>query len=156
LRRLQRRRHRRQIDSYTIDYDVQTSGVVKVKKHRLPLRAERRPARHQAISSAGAVRQHQDAVYKVEHISVDSPDGAPTFLPDRLRQRAARGSNSGSGLVIQTGRSQPDGNVCDQLTDGCHAQLRRRRVLLGCDGLDWAATIKSVKSPRLFQRGRKR
>ena len=72
-----RRRPRDQIDSFTINYDVQPSGVVKVRE-TIVYRFGHESGRH-GIERYFVTREPydetEDAVYEIDNISVTSPDG---------------------------------------------------------------------------------
>jgi uncharacterized membrane protein YgcG len=140
-----------QIDSYTIDYDVQTSGLVKVKEtivYRFGPNAGRHGIERYFITRE-PYDNSQDAVYKVEHISVDSPDGAPTQFSSRTD--SAKGGRE-EQLRLRIG--DPDRTISSptatyvisyDLTGAMRSFSGYDEFFWDATGLDWTAAIKSVK-----------
>ena len=87
-----------QIDSFTIDYNVQPSGVVEVKE-TITYRFGDNSGRHgieRFLVTREPYDETQDAVYQITNISVTSPDDVATSsarVPTR-RRAAARSSSS--------------------------------------------------------------
>jgi len=141
-----------QIDSYTIDYDVQTSGLVKVKEtivYRFGPNAGRHGIERTFVTREPYGSTDQDAVYKVEHITVDSPDGAPTQFSSRTD--SAKGGRE-EQLRLRIG--DPDRTISSptatyvisyDLTGAMRTFSGYDEFFWDATGLDWTAAIKSVK-----------
>ena len=141
-----------QIDSYTIDYDVQTSGLVKVKEtivYRFGPNAGRHGIERYFVTREPYGSTDQDAVYKVEHITVDSPDGAPTQFSSRTD--SAKGGRE-EQLRLRIG--DPDRTISSptatyvisyDLTGAMRTFSGYDEFFWDATGLDWTAAIKSVK-----------
>jgi uncharacterized membrane protein YgcG len=140
-----------QIDSFTIDYNVQTSGVVKVKE-TIVYRFGPESGRH-GIERYFVTREpyddNQDAVYKVENISVTSPDGVATQFSSRTDE--AKGGRE-EQLRLRIG--DPDETISAptatyvisyDLTGAMRTFNDYDEFYWDATGLDWQATIKSVK-----------
>jgi uncharacterized membrane protein YgcG len=140
-----------QIDSYTIDYNVQTSGVVKVKEtivYRFGPSAGRHGIERYFITRE-PYDSSQDAVYKVEHISVNSPDGAPTQFSSRTDS-----AKSGREEQLRLRIGDPDRTISSptatyvisyDLTGAMRSFSGYDEFFWDATGLDWTAAIKSVK-----------
>ena len=140
-----------QIDSFTIDYNVQTSGVVKVKEtivYRFGPSAGRHGIERYFITRE-PYDSTQDAVYKVEHISVDSPDGAPTQFSSRTDS-----AKSGREEQLRLRIGDPDRTISSptatyvisyDLTGAMRSFNGYDEFFWDATGLDWTAAIKSVK-----------
>jgi len=141
-----------QIDSYTIDYDVQTSGLVKVKEtivYRFGPNAGRHGIERTFVTREPYGSTDQDAVYKVEHITVDSPDGAPTQFSSRTD--SAKGGRE-EQLRLRIG--DPDRTISSptatyvisyDLTGAMRTFSGYDEFFWDATGLDWTAAIKSAK-----------
>ena len=141
-----------QIDSYTIDYDAQTSGLVKVKEtivYRFGPNAGRHGIERTFVTREPYGSTDQDAVYKVEHITVDSPDGAPTQFSSRTD--SAKGGRE-EQLRLRIG--DPDRTISSptatyvisyDLTGAMRTFSGYDEFFWDATGLDWTAAIKSVK-----------
>ena len=141
-----------QIDSYTIDYDVQTSGLVKVKEtivYRFGPNAGRHGIERTFVTREPYGSTDQDAVYKVEHITVDSPDGAPTHFSSRTD--SAKGGRE-EQLRLRIG--DPDRTISSptatyvigyDLTGAMRTFSGYDEFFWDATGLDWTAAIKSGK-----------
>jgi uncharacterized membrane protein YgcG len=140
-----------QIDSFSIDYDVQTSGVVKVKE-TIVYRFGPNAGRH-GIERYFITREQydntQDAVYQIEHINVSSPDGVPTQFSSRT-DKAKGGREEQLRLRIgdpnQTISSPTATYVISyDLIGAMRSFTDYDEFFWDATGLDWAASIKSVK-----------
>jgi uncharacterized membrane protein YgcG len=141
-----------QIDSFTIDYNVQTSGLVKVKEtivYRFGPNAGRHGIERYFVTREPYGSTDQDAVYKVEHIRIDSPDGAPTQFSSRTD--SAKGGRE-EQLRLRIG--DPDRTISSptatyvisyDLTGAMRSFSGYDEFFWDATGLDWTATIKSVK-----------
>jgi uncharacterized membrane protein YgcG len=141
-----------QIDSYTIDYDVQPSGLVKVREtivYRFGPDAGRHGIERTFVTREPYGSTDQDAVYKVEHITVDSPDGAPTQFSSRTD--SAKGGRE-EQLRLRIG--DPDRTISSptatyvisyDLTGAMRTFSGYDEFFWDATGLDWTAAIKSVK-----------
>ena len=141
-----------QIDSYTIDYDAQTSGLVKVKEtivYRFGPNAGRHGIERTFVTREPYGSTDQDAVYKVEHITVDSPDGAPTQFSSRTD--SAKGGRE-EQLRLRIG--DPDRTISSptatyvisyDLTGAMRTFSGYDEFFWDATGLDWTAAIKSAK-----------
>ena len=141
-----------QIDSYTIDYDVQPSGLVKVREtivYRFGPNAGRHGIERTFVTREPYGSTDQDAVFKVEHITVDSPDGAPTQFSSRTD--SAKGGRE-EQLRLRIG--DPDRTISSptatyvisyDLTGAMRTFSGYDEFFWDATGLDWTAAIKSVK-----------
>jgi uncharacterized membrane protein YgcG len=141
-----------QIDSFTIDYDVQTTGLVKVREtivYRFGPNAGRHGIERTFVTREPYGSTDQDAVYKVEHITVDSPDGAPTQFSSRTD--SAKGGRE-EQLRLRIG--DPDRTISSptatyvisyDVTGAMRSFSGYDEFFWDATGLDWAAAIKSVK-----------
>ena len=140
-----------QIDSFTIDYEVQTSGVVKVRE-TIVYRFGPESGKH-GIERYFVTREpydeDQDAVYRIENISVSSPDGVPTQFSSRTDE--AKGGRE-EQLRIRIG--DPDQTISAptatyvisyDLTGAMRTFGDYDEFYWDATGLDWQATIKSVR-----------
>ena len=131
-----------QID-FTIDYNVQPSGVVKVKG-TITYRFGDNSGRHgieRFLVTREPYDETQDAVYQITNISVTSPDDVATQFSSRTDEaKAAARSSSGCASATCRTISAPTATyVISYDLAGADAHLRQlRRVLLGChrSGLD--------------------
>jgi uncharacterized membrane protein YgcG len=140
-----------QIDSFTINYDVATSGVVKVKE-TIVYRFGSGSGRH-GIERYFVIREPydetQDAVYKVENISVTSPDNVATQFSSRT-DKAKGGREEQLRLRIGDPNetiSAPTATyvISYDLTGAMRTFSDYDEFYWDATGLDWQATIKSVK-----------
>jgi uncharacterized membrane protein YgcG len=140
-----------QIDSFTISYDVQSSGVVKVKE-TIVYRFGPESGRH-GIERYFVTREpyddNQDAVYNIEQLTVSSPDGVPTQFSSRTDE--AKGGRE-EQLRLRIG--DPDRTISAptatyvisyDLTGAMRTFNDYDEFYWDATGLDWQATIKSVK-----------
>ncbi len=139
-----------QIDSFAIDYNVQSSGVVKVKE-TIVYRFGPESGRH-GIERYFVTREpyddNQDAVYKIEHISVTSPDNVATQFSSRTDE--AKGGRE-EQLRLRIG--DPDKTISAptatyvisyDLTGAMRTFNDYDEFYWDATGLDWQATMKSV------------
>ena len=140
-----------QIDSFTIDYNVQTSGVVKVKE-TIVYRFGPDSGRH-GIERYYVTREpyddDQDAVYTIEHISVTSPDDVATQFSSRTDE--AKGGRE-EQLRLRIGDPNQTISAATatyvisyDLTGAMRTFNDYDEFYWDATGFDWQATIKSVK-----------
>jgi uncharacterized membrane protein YgcG len=141
-----------QIDSYIIDYDVQTSGLVKVKEtivYRFGPNAGRHGIERYFVTREPWGNTDQDAVFKIEHININSPDGAPTQFSSRTD--SAKGGRE-EQLRLRIG--DPDRTISSptatyvisyDLTGAMRSFSGYDEFYWDATGFDSSATIKSVK-----------
>jgi uncharacterized membrane protein YgcG len=140
-----------QIDSFTIDYNVAPSGVVAVKE-TIVYRFGSGSGRH-GIERYFVTREPydetQDAVYKIDNISVTSPDGVATQYSSRTDE--AKGGRE-EQLRLRIG--DPNQTISAStatyvftynLTGAMRTFSDYDEFYWDATGLDWQATIKSVK-----------
>jgi uncharacterized membrane protein YgcG len=140
-----------QIDSFTINYDVAPSGVVKVQE-TIVYRFGSGSGRH-GIERYFVTREPydetQDALYKVENISVTSPDNVATQFSSRTDE--AKGGRE-EQLRLRIGDpnetiSAPTATyvISYDLTGAMRTFNDYDEFYWDATGLDWQAAIKSVK-----------
>jgi uncharacterized membrane protein YgcG len=140
-----------QIDSFTINYDVAPSGVVKVQE-TIVYRFGSGSGRH-GIERYFVTREPydetQDALYGVENISVTSPDNVATQFSSRTDE--AKGGRE-EQLRLRIGDpnetiSAPTATylISYDLTGAMRTFNDYDEFYWDATGLDWQAAIKSVK-----------
>ncbi|MDF2745932.1 MAG: hypothetical protein K0S98_216 [Propionibacteriaceae bacterium] len=140
-----------QIDSFTINYDVAPSGVVKVQE-TIVYRFGSGSGRH-GIERYFVTREPydetQDALYEVENISVTSPDNVATQFSSRTDE--AKGGRE-EQLRLRIGDpnetiSAPTATyvISYDLTGAMRTFNDYDEFYWDATGLDWQAAIKSVK-----------
>ena len=139
-----------QIDSFTIDYNVQPSGVVKVKE-TITYRFGDNSGRHgieRFLVTREPYDETQDAVYQITNISVTSPDDVATQFSSRTDQ--AKGGRE-EQLRLRIG--DPDRTISAptatyvisyDLAGAMRTSGSYDEFYWDATGLDWTASIKQV------------
>jgi uncharacterized protein (TIGR04222 family) len=139
-----------QIDSFTIDYNVQPSGVVKVKE-TITYRFGDNSGRHgieRFLVTREPYDETQDAVYQITNIGVTSPDDVATQFSSRTDE--AKGGRE-EQLRLRIG--DPDRTISlptatyvisYDLGGGMRTSGSYDEFYWDATGLDWTASIKQV------------
>ena len=139
-----------QIDSFTIDYNVQPSGVVKVKE-TITYRFGDNSGRHgieRFLVTREPYDETQDAVYQITNISVTSPDDVATQFSSRTAE--AKGGRE-EQLRLRIG--DPDRTISAptatyvisyDLAGAMRTSGSYDEFYWDATGLDWTAAIKNV------------
>jgi uncharacterized membrane protein YgcG len=139
-----------QIDSFTIDYNVQPTGVVKVKE-TITYRFGDNSGRHgieRFLVTREPYDETQDAVYQITNISVTSPDDVATQFSSRTDQ--AKGGRE-EQLRLRIG--DPDRTISAptatyvisyDLAGAMRTSGSYDEFYWDATGLDWTASIKQV------------
>ncbi len=139
-----------QIDSFTIDYNVQPSGVVKVKE-TITYRFGDNSGRHgieRFLVTREPYDETQDAVYQITNISVTSPDDVATQFSSRTDE--AKGGRE-EQLRLRIG--DPDRTISAptatyvisyDLAGAMRTSGSFDEFYWDATGLDWTAPIKQV------------
>jgi uncharacterized membrane protein YgcG len=139
-----------QIDSFNIDYNVQPSGVVKVKE-TITYRFGDNSGRHgieRFLVTREPYDETQDAVYQITNISVTSPDDVATQFSSRTDE--AKGGRE-EQLRLRIG--DPDRTISAptatyvisyDLAGAMRTSGSYDEFYWDATGLDWTASIKQV------------
>jgi uncharacterized membrane protein YgcG len=139
-----------QIDSFSIDYNVQPSGVVKVKE-TITYRFGDNSGRHgieRFLVTREPYDETQDAVYQITNISVTSPDDVATQFSSRTDE--AKGGRE-EQLRLRIGDpnrtiSAPTATyvISYDLAGAMRTSGSYDEFYWDATGLDWTASIKNV------------